>query len=76
MMNTLEYKLAKFPDTLIKPHIPVTFYSNQPSTKHFIDSLKHVPYSRKDNIVSVDVISLFINAPLSETIGIISNYFI
>ena len=72
MINTPEYKLAKFLDGLIKPHIPDSFLLY--STKDFIDSLKHVPYSRKDNMVSLDVVSLFTNVLLPETIKIISNY--
>ena len=72
MINTPEYKLAKFLDGLIKPHIPDRFLLH--STEHFIDSLKDVPYSKKDNMVSFDVISLFTNVPLPETIEIIVNY--
>ena len=72
MINTPEYKLAKFLDGLIKPHIPDKFLLH--STEHFIDSLKDVPYSKKDNMVSFDVVSLFTNVPLPETIEIIINY--
>ena len=61
MINTPEYKLAKFLNGLIKPHIPDRFLLH--STEHFIDSLKDVPYSKKDNMVSFDVISLFTNNP-------------
>ena len=72
MINTPEYKLAKFLDVPIKPHIPDRFLLH--STEHFIDSLKDVPYSRKDSMVSFDVVSLFTNVPLPETIEIISIY--
>ena len=72
MINTPEYKLAKFLDRLIKPHIPDRFLLH--STEHFIDSLKDVPYSKKDSMVSFDVVSLFTNVPLPETIEIIINY--
>ena len=72
MINTPEYKLAKFLDGLIKPHIPDRFLLH--SIEHFTDSLKDIPYSRKDNVVSFDVISLFTNIPLPETVEIISNY--
>ena len=43
-------------------------------TEHFIDSLKDIPNSRKDNMASFDVVSLFTNVLLPETIEIISNY--
>ena len=72
MINAPEYKLAKFLDGLIKPHIPDIFLLY--STEHFIDSLKDVPYSKKDNMVSFDVVSLFTKVPLPETIEIIINY--
>ena len=54
MINTPEYMLVKFLDGLIKPHIPVRILLH--STEHFIDSLKDVPYSRKDNMFSFDVV--------------------
>ena len=72
IFNILEYKLAKFLDGPIKPYIPDRFLLH--STEHFIDSLRDVPYSNKDNIVSFDVVSLFTNVPLPETIEIIINY--
>ena len=61
MTNTPEYKLAKFFDELIKPHIPADFYYIQVNI--FVESLKDVPYSRKDKMVSFDVVSLFTNVP-------------
>ena len=72
MINTPEYKLTKFLYGIIKPHIPDRFLLH--STEHFIDSLKNVSYFRKDNTVSFDVVSLFTNVPLPETIEIINNY--
>ena len=71
MINTPEYKLAKFLDGLIKPHIPDRFLLH--STEHFIDSLRNVPYSRKNNMVSFNVASLITNASFPETIEITSN---
>ena len=65
MINTSEYKFAKFLDGLIKPHIADRFLPQ--SIEHFIDSLKDVPYSKKDNMVGFDVLSLFTNV-LQETV--------
>ena len=48
MMNSPEYKLAIFLDGLIKPYIPDRFLLHL--IKHFIDSLKHVPYSKKKQL--------------------------
>ena len=47
MINTPEYKQAKFFNGPIKPHIPDRFLLR--SAEHFINNLKHVPYSKKDN---------------------------
>ena len=59
VLNTPEYKLAKFLDKLIKPHISDIFLLQL--TKHLVDRLKQLSYSRKDNTVSFDVVSLFTN---------------
>ena len=72
MINTPEYKLAKFLYGVIKPHIPDIFLLQL--TEHFNDSLKDIPYFRKDNMVNFDVVSLFTSAPLPETVKLISNY--
>ena len=69
MINTSEYYLAKYLDTFIQPNIPISFSVN--STNQFLDSLKHHKFSLEDKIVSFDVVSLFTNVPLSETIQLI-----
>jgi hypothetical protein len=69
MINTSEYKLAKFLDDYIKPNIPKDFMLN--STNHFLDKLKGQPLSGHETMVSYDVTSLFTNVPLQETIDII-----
>ena len=71
MIGTPEYKLAKFLDSLIKPYIPDTYLLK--STDEFIDRLKLVPCTNKNTMVSFDVISLFTNVPLAETIELIIN---
>jgi hypothetical protein len=72
MLQTSQYKLAKFLDSLIKPVIPNLFMLN--STKDFLDKIRSFKFSDADYIVSFDVESLFTNVPLNETIDIICSY--
>ena len=71
MVGTPEYKLAKYLDNLIKPHIPDTYLLK--STDNFIECLKQFPCNHLYRIVSFDVVSLFTNVPFSETIELIIN---
>ena len=71
MVGTPEYKLAKYLDNLIKPHIPDTYLLK--STDDFIERLEQFPCNNSYHIVSFDVVSLFTNVPLSETIELIIN---
>jgi len=41
------------------------------STEHFMEKLKESKHNSKHNMVSFDVVSLFTNVPLTETIDII-----
>ena len=70
MINTAEYNLAKYLDKIIKPKIPAKFMLN--STKSFLDKLKDYVFKSSSIIVSFDVVSLFTNIPLHETIDLIS----
>ena len=72
MIGSAEYYLAKFLDNLIKPHIPDTYMVG--STPTFLDKLKEITFSPTDCLVSFDVVSLFTNVPLKETINTISSY--
>ena len=72
MIGSGEYDLAKYLDKLIKPHIPDQFMVS--STSQFLDRLKSIFFLPTDRLVSFDVVSLFTNVPLNETIKIISNY--
>ena len=58
-------------DDLIKPHIPYTYLLK--STDDFVERLKQFPCNNSYRIVSFDVVSLFTNVPLSETIELIIN---
>ena len=69
MIGTPEYKLAKFLDDLIKPHIPDTYLLK--STQEFTDRLKETPFNNGNSMVSFDAVSLFTNVPLAETIELI-----
>ena len=68
-VGTPEYKLAKYLDNLIKPHIPDTYLLR--STENFIERLKECPCNNKNTMVSFDVVSLFTNVPLAETIELV-----
>ena len=71
MIGTPEYKLAKFLDSIIKPHIPNTYLLN--STSDFVNNVRQFQFDRSHKLVSFDVSSLFTNVPLSETIKIIAD---
>ena len=59
-------------DRIIKPYIPDTYLFR--STEHFINNLKQDSGSKNNIIESFDVISLFTNVPLKETIEIVIDY--
>ena len=69
MINTAEYNLAKWLDNYIKPNIPCQY--SVVSTNEFLDNLKHTVFDKTDKIVSFDVVSLYTNIPLMETIDLI-----
>ena len=71
MLNSPEYKLAKYLDNFIKPNIPISFSCD--STDLFLDNLKAFSINPNMKVVSFDVVSLFTNIPLIETINIIAN---
>ena len=72
MIGSAEYELAKYLDQLVKPHIPGQFMVN--STKQFLDGMEGASFRPTDQSVSFDVVSLFTNVPLKETINIIADY--
>ena len=69
MVETPEYKLAKFLDNLIKPYIPDIYLLR--STENFIERLNECPCNNKNSMVSFDVASLFTNVPLAKTIELV-----
>ena len=72
MIDSPEYELAKFMDSLIKPLVPNKYMLN--STDDFLMKLNNSNISSNDKLVSFDVVSLFTNIPLNETINIIADY--
>ena len=73
LVGTPKYKLAKYLDNLIKLHIPDTYLLK--FTDGFIERLKQFPFNNSYRLVSFDVVSLFTNVPLSETIELMINRF-
>ena len=72
MVNTPEYELAKYLDSFIKPCIPSRFMLN--STQDFLEKLNAFTLKGNEVMVSYDVVSLFTNVPLKETIDIVLKY--
>ena len=70
MINTAEYNIAKYLNKIIKPHLPTKHMLD--STGSFLESLKQFDFKPTDLLVSFDVVSLFTNVPLKETIQIIA----
>ena len=71
MVNTPEYNLARYLDGLIKPHIPSKYSIS--SNVEFLSRLKEFKILQGDKCLSFDVVSLFTNVPLRETIEIMAN---
>ena len=71
MIQTAEYNLAYYLDEIIQPHIPRTFMLDP--TSSFMDRLKSETFNQSQSLVSYDVVSLFTNIPLAETIDLICN---
>ena len=72
MIGTAEYNLAKYLDSVIKPHIPSNYMLN--STNSFLERLKTFCFKPTDTLISFDVESLFTNVPLQETINMIADH--
>ena len=66
MIGTAEYKLAKYLDQIIKPHIPSKYMLS--STWESLDRLKLFIFKPTDCMISFDVVFLFTDVPLIETI--------
>ena len=74
MLNTAEYNLAKYLDSYIKPNIPSQYMLH--STNQLLSVLednKNLANS-KNIMISFDVVSLFTNVPLKESIDLAVKY--
>ena len=71
MINTPEYRLARHLDKEIKPHVPNKYSIS--SNVEFLNRLKEFELNEEDLCMSFDIVSLFTNVPLEETINIIAN---
>ena len=66
-VNTFNYQLAKYLCNLLQPHLPDAFSISDSFS--FVEELKTVDFSNKF-MVSFDVVSLFTNIPLKESIDL------
>jgi len=71
-LTHLSITWLKFLDSIIKPYIPDEYMLK--STDDFMNKLKEFRGDQNQVMVSFDVVSLFTNVPLKETINIIVEY--
>ena len=69
MVNTPEYTLANFLNNMIELYSPQTRMLK--STDYFVEELKEFNPSNQNTMVSFEVVSLFTNVSLVETIDVI-----
>lgn len=72
MQGTAQFKLAQYLDSLIKNSFPQQFMLS--STSEFLEKIKDTRVTNKSQLISYDIVSLFTNIPLEETIQITCDY--
>ena len=72
MIKTAEYNLAKYLVKIINDVMPTTYMLS--STRSFVNQISSFDFLPSHVLVSYDVVSLFTNIPLNETIDIVCNY--
>ena len=72
MNSTAEYNHAKYLEKITNDAMPTTYMLN--STGSFVNQIRLFDFKPSNVLVSYDVVSLFTNIPLNETIDIICNY--
>ena len=70
--RTDEYNLAKYFEKIMNDAMPTTYMLN--STGSFINQTRSFEFKPSHVLVTYDVVSLFTNIPLNETIDIVCNY--
>ena len=68
MVRTPEYQLNEF-SNITKSYTPNTYLFE--TSEHLVIEVKKCTFSKKQTNVNFDVVSLFSNKPLNETIGLI-----
>ena len=69
MIRTAEYNLDKYLVKIINDIMPTTYMLN--ST---VNQIRSFDFQPSNVLISYDVVSLFTNTPLNETIDIVCNY--
>ena len=72
MLNTSQYALAKYLDSIIKPCLPSKYMLS--STADFLSRISGTELPTNYALVSFDVASLFTNVPLGEVIDLACAY--
>ena len=72
MIRTSEYNLAKYLVRIINDVMPTTYMLN--STGSIVNQISSFHFQPSNVLVSYDVVSLFTNIPLNETMDIVCNY--
>ena len=72
MIGTPQYGLAKYLDSVIKPYIFSSCMTS--SSTEFVEAMKGLTLPSSCKLVSFDVVSLFTNVPLEETINLACDY--
>ena len=72
MIRTAEYNIAKYLVRIMNDAMPTTYMLN--STGSFVNQISSFDFLPSHVLVSYDVVSLFTNIPLNETIDNVCNY--
>jgi hypothetical protein len=68
MLNTAPYNLSQYLNSLIVPHIDSSLTVS--SSTEFVEQLKNFQFQPNLRFISLDIVSLFTNIPLQQTINV------